>query len=167
MKRLAIVLSYLLTSSLLVACATPTPTPVPPTSTPVLLTPTPYRTSTPAPTSTPALDPTAIAVSATLTAIAVPATTTTATCTSEVTYLVGNTDGEGVYIRRTPKMEDKIKAWPDGTPMLYECEVESAEGRSWRMVKDPDGNVGWVPEEFLLTSPTATPMTTPMPTPTP
>lgn len=63
---------------------------------------------------------------------------------------VGNTDGDGVYIRRTPKIADKIVAWPDGTLMEIVGEDVMAEGRRWRHVKDPNGNVGWVPAEYLI-----------------
>ena len=67
-----------------------------------------------------------------------------------IKYHVGNTDGDGVFIRRTPAMADKIKAWPDGTEMVIEGAVITAEGRLWRNVRDPDGNVGFVPAEYLI-----------------
>jgi len=66
------------------------------------------------------------------------------------TAVVGNTGGDGVYIRRTPAMADKIKAWPDGTRMTVLGEDRQAEGRAWCNVEDPDGTVGWVPAEYLV-----------------
>ena len=96
------------------------------------------------------------------TATAVPANTplSTATVTLNATpesLVVGNTGGDGVYIRQTPKMEDMIKAWPDGTVMIYNGKEQSSENRLWKQVEDPDGNMGWIPDEYLLPFPMPTP----------
>ena len=66
------------------------------------------------------------------------------------TYVVGNTDGEGVYIRRSPNMSDRIKAWPDDTAMVEVASTVEAEGRYWRNVRDPEGNEGFVPSQYLV-----------------
>ena len=66
------------------------------------------------------------------------------------TYYVGNTDGDGVFIRRTREMDDKIKAWPDGTAMIELTGASEAGNRLWRHVRDPDGNEGYVPAEYLV-----------------
>jgi hypothetical protein len=63
---------------------------------------------------------------------------------------VGNTGGEGVFIRRTLDAADRIRAWPDKTIMVVVGGDQQAEGRTWKNVKDPDGNVGWVPSEYLV-----------------
>jgi len=117
--------------------ATPTATAAPaPTDTPIQVrtaTPTATPPPQPSPTATPQPQPSPTPT------IPVPA----------VTLFVGNTGGDGVYIRRTPAMADKIKAWPDGTPMQIVGPDIQAEGRTWKNVRDPDGNVGWVPAEYL------------------
>ena len=68
------------------------------------------------------------------------------------TYYVGNTDGDGVYIRRTPNIEDRITAWPDGTKMTELSAPVEDEDRLWRHVADPDGNEGYIPAEYLVES---------------
>uniref|UniRef100_A0A6M3KXG5 Peptidase n=1 Tax=viral metagenome TaxID=1070528 RepID=A0A6M3KXG5_9ZZZZ len=72
---------------------------------------------------------------------------------SAPSYLVSNTGGDGVYIRRTPNMTDKITAWPDNTVMLS---VAGEPIRGWLHVKAPDNVVGWIPEQYLV-SPQARP----------
>ena len=81
------------------------------------------------------------------------ATFSPASETQERTYVIGNTGGDGVYIRRTTDMADRIKAWPDGTEMVVVGPDVAVEGRLWRNVRDPDGNLGFVPAEYLVTSP--------------
>ena len=78
------------------------------------------------------------------------ATLTPARETQEVKYVVGNTGGDGVYIRRTPDMEDRVKAWPDGTEMIEIGDVVTVDGRTWRNVRDPDGFEGFVPAQHLV-----------------
>lgn len=63
---------------------------------------------------------------------------------------VGNTGGDGVYLRRTPRLSDRLRAWPDRTPMVTVGEDVEAEGRMWKHVRDPAGNVGWVPAQYLV-----------------
>ena len=67
-------------------------------------------------------------------------------------YYVGNTGGDGVYIRRTHDMDDRIKAWPDDTKMIEISGWLDVGGRLWRHVVDPDGNEGYVPAEYLVDS---------------
>jgi len=63
---------------------------------------------------------------------------------------VGNTGGIGVYLRATPRLADRLRAWPDGTPMLPTGRETEAEGRRWREVRDPTGTVGWIPASYLV-----------------
>lgn len=63
---------------------------------------------------------------------------------------VGNTDGIGVYLRRTPRMDDRIRPWQDGTPMVVVGPRVSGEGRDWEHVRAPDGTVGYLPAEYLV-----------------
>jgi hypothetical protein len=58
-------------------------------------------------------------------------------------------DGDGAYVRRTPKLEDRYKAWPDGTS-LQVFEYVSAD---WALVKSPDDYVGYIPRQYLASSP--------------
>jgi SH3-like domain-containing protein len=73
-----------------------------------------------------------------------------------VTLSVGNTGGEGVYLRASPKLDDKLSAWPDGSVMLPVEDVVSANGQTWRHVSAPDGTVGWIPITYLITTMSAT-----------
>lgn len=75
--------------------------------------------------------------------------------------VVGNTDRQGVYVRSDPG-GDKTRAWPDGTSMSIIGPDSMADGTAWKNVRAPDGNVGWVPEQYLVVPPTPTP--TPVPT---
>lgn len=63
---------------------------------------------------------------------------------------VANTGGQGVYLRRTPYMEDKIAAWPDGTKLQVIGPDIDSEGRRWKQVRDPRNQVGWVPTEYVI-----------------
>lgn len=89
---------------------------------------------------------------------AAPPTATATTVPKPTPYpmIVANTGGLGVFIRRTPSMADRIKAWVDGTVMMVTGKEADGEGRKWLRAQDPDGNVGWIPAEYL-----ALPKTTP------
>ncbi|MBI4320348.1 MAG: hypothetical protein HY675_17805 [Chloroflexi bacterium] len=63
---------------------------------------------------------------------------------------VANTDGDGVYLRRTPRLGDRIVAWPDNTQLEVVGDDVEAEGLVWRNVKDPRGNVGFVPDKYVV-----------------
>ena len=80
-----------------------------------------------------------------------PSTVTATPTVDRTIYYVANTDGDGVYIRRTPNLEDRIKAWPDGTQMLRVGPRVTVENRIWENVRDPDGTVGFIPAQYLIT----------------
>ncbi len=63
--------------------------------------------------------------------------------------VVANTDARGVFLRRTPRMDDTLTAWPDGTRLLVVGGGAESQGRRWVHVVDPGGQVGWVPEEYV------------------
>lgn len=63
--------------------------------------------------------------------------------------VIANTGGLGVFIRRTRDMADKIKAWPDGTIVYVIGDEVEGDGKKWLQAEDPDGNVGWIPVEYL------------------
>jgi hypothetical protein len=64
-------------------------------------------------------------------------------------YIIANTGGAGAYLRRTPRLEDHLRSWIDGTRMEVIGQEVEAEGQLWRHVRDPRGNEGYMPAEFL------------------
>ncbi|MCL6647206.1 MAG: hypothetical protein K6U89_02585 [Chloroflexi bacterium] len=68
-------------------------------------------------------------------------------------FRVANTGGIGVYIRRTPVLSDHIRAWAEGTVMEQVGPDAIGEGVRFLNVRDPDGNVGWVPAAYLVPLP--------------
>lgn len=62
---------------------------------------------------------------------------------------VFDTDGEGLFIRFTPRESDRVRAWPESTKLQVVGPDQQADGRRWRNVRDPDGLVGWVPAEYV------------------
>ena len=81
---------------------------------------------------------------------AVPSPPAGATAVVQPVMKVGNTDRMGVYIRRTPNMNDKIRPWTDGTPMVVLGKPETIDGISWTKVRAPDGTEGYVPSQYLV-----------------
>ncbi|HEY1298820.1 MAG TPA: SH3 domain-containing protein [Chloroflexota bacterium] len=69
------------------------------------------------------------------------------------TVYVGNTDGEGVFIRKTPAMDDKVRAYSDGTPLTLIGEDVDGDGQHWKHVRTPDGLEGYVPSQYTTTTP--------------
>ena len=62
-------------------------------------------------------------------------------------YVIGLTEGAGAHIRRSAGADESLKAWPEGTEMIV---VGPDVTRLWRNVRDPDGNIGFVPAEYLV-----------------
>jgi SH3-like domain-containing protein len=94
-----------------------------------------------------------VATSAVSLAPPIRAAQTTNVAPGPVTYRVANTDGQGVYIRRTPRLSDQIRAWQEGTPMVEVGASLEGDNIVWRQVRDPDGNKGWIPAHFLVAQP--------------
>ncbi len=64
--------------------------------------------------------------------------------------VVANTGGLGVYVRADPAAEARrIRAWPERTRLEALGEEVEADGRRWVRVRDPAGNIGWVPAEYV------------------
>jgi len=76
-------------------------------------------------------------------------------------FVVANTGGQGVYIRASTVMTDRIKAWPDGTYMVQVGPDGEGDGRAWKNVRAPDGTLGWIPAQFLNPAPAPTAAATP------
>ena len=77
----------------------------------------------------------------------------TATPTPPRAFVVANTGGDGVYLRRSPRLGDRLAAWPDDT-RLEEIGPETAvEGLNWLHVRAPDGSEGYVPARYTAPAP--------------
>jgi hypothetical protein len=95
------------------------------------------------------------APTATAAAAPVPAGGPTATTPPQAAgrvFVVGNTGGQGVYLRRTPRLDDRDKAYADGTRLEQIGEDTTAEGMTWHHVRAPDGRTGWVPAQYTVES---------------
>lgn len=140
-------------TSTITSIATLTFTPLPPT---ITLTPTPTQERIATYTATPIVE---TRLESTV------ALTPTPTQNSSKYWRVGNTDGDGVYIRKSPDNQDRIKAWPDGALMVRVGPDVIVDGRTWKNVYDPDYNEGFIPAEYLVVSTKPTPTNTPAPVP--
>ncbi len=64
---------------------------------------------------------------------------------------VGNTDGEGVFLRKTPAMADRLRAYADKTALrIIDVDVDG-DGVKWHHVRAPDGQEGYVPVQYTVT----------------
>lgn len=119
-----------------VEAATPQPAPTP---TP---TPQPSVTATPPPQPSPSI---------TVTPQATPSGTPSPPAGA---YVVGNTGGDGgAWLRASPRLDDRLRILVDGTRVETAGPDVQAEGRLWRHVRDPQGNVGYIPAEWLIPVP--------------
>ena len=75
---------------------------------------------------------------------------------------VANTDGQGVYLRRRPEWSSKWVPWDEGTRLqvlvtgLHGTGTPSTGGTeraAWLQVRDPEGRVGFVPEQYVTPAP--------------
>lgn len=81
--------------------------------------------------------------------------TPAATATPQKTTLqgpakVGNTGGDGVWLRHTPRLADRWVAWPDNTPLTLLGSEADGDGQHWVQVRDPKGDVGWIPSQYVI-----------------
>ncbi len=82
-----------------------------------------------------------------------PSPVRTPTTETSKMMVVGNTDGQGVYLRQTPRMEDKLQAWRDGTRMEVIGGPVEGDGRKWMRVRAPNGTEGYIPVEYVVELP--------------
>ncbi len=75
-----------------------------------------------------------------------------ATPTARV-FVVANTDGDGVYLRRTPSLADRDTAYIDGTRLVAIGPDVTGEGELWHHVRAPDGRIGYVPAKYTVEAP--------------
>jgi hypothetical protein len=83
---------------------------------------------------------------------AAPASAAAASVAPKV-FLVGNTDGDGVYLRRTPSLNDRDTAYADDTELVAIGPDVTAEGELWHHVRTPDGKEGYVPAKYTVDKP--------------
>lgn len=112
--------------------------------------PTPAAKVTPAvvPVPTATLRPVRVAIDSPGAGTQLVVTPTPTPATSR--FVVGNTNGDGVSLRRSPKLDDRWLAWQDGTVMEVVGPEVSGDGLTWRHVRDPRGNTGYIPSQYLI-----------------
>lgn len=69
--------------------------------------------------------------------------------------VVAGTSGIGVYLRSSPRVADPLTAWPDGTRLDIIGPDVQGDGLTWKQVRDPCGQVGWIPTRYA--APTGAP----------
>jgi hypothetical protein len=57
---------------------------------------------------------------------------------------VAGTGGQGVYLRKSPRPDEKLQAWSDGTRLDRLGPDVDRDGLRWTPVRDPCGVSGWV-----------------------
>ena len=76
--------------------------------------------------------------------------TTIAPTEAARSFVVANTGGEGVYLRRTPRLADRDTAYVDGTRLTAIGADAQGEGLTWHHVRAPDGKTGYVPAQYTV-----------------
>ncbi len=67
--------------------------------------------------------------------------------------VVGNTAGEGVYLRGNPVMAERLSSpLRDGTKLQVIGPDEDGDGQHWKHVEAPNGRQGWVPTQYVMPS---------------
>jgi hypothetical protein len=63
---------------------------------------------------------------------------------------VVNTEGQGANMRQRPSTAAPIvRTLPEGTSVEAIGDPTTAEGRTWRNVRDPNGATGWIATDLL------------------
>jgi hypothetical protein len=106
----------------------------------------PQATMVPLPTAIPRIEFVAVGTPA---PVVQPAATPSPTPLPE-RLVVGNTNGDGVALRRTPNLNDRLVAWQDGSVMEVIGPDTTGDGLTWRNVRDPKGNTGYIPAQYLV-----------------
>jgi hypothetical protein len=65
-------------------------------------------------------------------------------------FTIDNTLGRGMPLRAAPRSRVTGKPWPDGTRVEGLGAEQDVNGWTWSRVRDPEGNVGWVPTNYLV-----------------
>jgi hypothetical protein len=91
----------------------------------------------------------AVALPPTSTPLVIPSAIPTQAAPVNKTFVVANTGGDGVFLRRTPQYGDKMAAWPDDTPLEEIGPERNVNGTLWRHVRAPDDTEGYVPSQYV------------------
>jgi len=79
---------------------------------------------------------------------------TTAPPASTGTFVVTNTGSEGLFLRAEPSTTgNTLATLPEGTKVEALGQEQSDGTRTWKKVKGPDGQEGWVAADFLVAAP--------------
>jgi hypothetical protein len=114
----------------------------------VVMTSTRSRASEPVPTPAPVATIAPTAAPAATAAPVAPASLSQPPAAARL--VVNNVGPDGLTLRRSPGIGEKIKVWNDGTEMADLGDTAEHSGRTWRKVRDPNGNVGWAAADFLI-----------------
>lgn len=129
----------------LVPAPSPTASPMPqPTPSPTQVPPTPTSTPTPQATLAPTAPP-------------------------KLFVRIANTGGLGANLRTAPETSAPGVVWPEGTVLEVVGEDRQGDGGTWKDVKSPSGQLGWMFASYLTpaegaTSVATAPPATPAPT---
>ena len=107
------------------------------------------RDSAAAPNASPAI----AALPATATPLPIPTTLPVQAMPQHRVFVVTNTGGDGVYLRRTPQYGDKMAAWPERTALEEIGPERTVNGVLWRQVRAPDASEGYVPAQYTVEVP--------------
>jgi hypothetical protein len=66
--------------------------------------------------------------------------------------VIAGTSGLGAYLRGTPRVADALTAWPEGTRLELLGRESDGDGLRWKEVRDPCGQVGWLPARYAAPS---------------
>lgn len=102
------------------------------------------------PTPGPTMPATATARPSNATVTVPPTPPPQATSTPLPVAHIGNTGGDGAYLRHTPHLADHWVAWHDNTPVVLLGNQTDGDGQHWLQVRDPLNNVGWMPAQYVV-----------------
>ncbi len=63
---------------------------------------------------------------------------------------VGNTGGDGAFLRHSPRLADTWIAWPERTTLTLTGAEADGDGQHWLQVQDPKHNIGWIPSQYVV-----------------
>lgn len=98
------------------------------------------------PTSSPIVAPTSAATLPSSTVVPTPISVAATVGPAHV----GNTSGDGVYLRHTPLLSDRWIAWPDHSLLTVLGPRAVGDGQSWTQVRDSRNDVGWIPSQYVV-----------------